>query len=328
MPKGRSLDTTTLERRPISHPRVSVITIFLNAEEFLAEAIESVLAQTFCDWEYLLVDDGSTDASTAIAKDYVARYPEKIRRLEHPAHINRGMSATRNLGLRHALGDYVAFIDADDVWMPSKLADQVAILDAHPEVGMVCGMVIYWSSWSVGNDTVRPTGHLQDLVVYPPEASLALYPLGSAPHSPCPSDMMVRTGSARALGGFEEQFTAQNQLYEDQAFLAKLYLAAPVYFSSKIWLKYRQHDDSCVATVNAVGRYHDVRLYFLNWFEAYLETKQNPDRLVLAALQRALRPYRKPRIHYLLALPSKVRNRYHSLRSLLGRMIRTLPQHH
>ena len=173
----------------------------------------------------------------------------------------------------------------------------------------------------MGNDIVLPTGHRQDMVVYPPEASLALYPLGNA-NAPCPSDMMIRTNSARALGGFEEDFTA---MYEDQAFLAKLYLAAPVYFSSEIWLKYRQHADSCVATAYETGRYHDARLRFLNWFEAYVAKKQTADRLVLAALRRALRPYRKPRINYLLGLPSKLKNRYRSLSSFVSRTISMKP---
>jgi hypothetical protein len=190
-----------------------------------------------------------------------------------------------------------------------------------PRSEWCAGRVIYWSSWSVGNDIVLPTGHRQNSAVYPPEASLALYPLGTGT-APCPSDIMVRTSSARALGGFEEQFTGQNQLYEDQAFLAKLYLAVPVYFSNEIWLKYRLHPNSCVATVRAMGKYHDVRRYFLDWYEAYLTNKQNPDRLVLAALHRALRPYRKPHIHHLFALPSKLRNRYHGMRNLVGRIIR------
>jgi glycosyltransferase involved in cell wall biosynthesis len=311
----------TPERRLIGDCQVSVITAFLNAEKFLTEAIESVLAQTFDGWEYLLVDDGSTDGSTVVANDYAARHPEKIRYLEHPGHTNRGVCAARNLGLSHAQGSYVAFLDADDVWMPSKLADQVAILDAHPDLGMVCGGAIYWSSWSGGNDVIHPSGHQQDLIVYPPETSLALYPLGRAT-PPCPSDIMLPTNCARALGGFEEQFTAQNQLYEDQAFLAKVYLAAPVYFSSKIWLKYRTHADSCVGRVHAAGKYQEVRLYFLNWFEEYLENKRNPNHRVRAALHRALRPYRKPRTHYLLTLPSKLRKKFRGLRELVDGIVR------
>src|SRR5215211_5603498 len=94
-----------------SKPRVSAIIIFLNAEKFIEEAIESVFGQTYDDWELLLVDDGSTDYSTQIALRYAEHYPEKVRYLEHPGHENRGMSAARNLGLSHARGEYVAFLD-------------------------------------------------------------------------------------------------------------------------------------------------------------------------------------------------------------------------
>ena len=282
MHKAMLMARATDDDHKTCRPRVSIITIFLNAEKFLSEAIDSVLAQTFEDWEYLLVDDGSNDASTAIAKDYEAQHPEKIRYLEHSGHINKGMSAARNLGLEQARGEYLAFLDADDVWTASKLADQIAILDTYPEIGMLCGSANYWSSWTGGHDIVLRTGHKQDAILRPPEVSLALYPLGTAT-APCPSDMIVRTCLARTLGGFEEQFTA---MYEDQAFLAKLYLEAPVYFSSEVWIKYRQHTDSCVASVNDAGKYHEVRLYFLNWFEAYLKKKSKVDRRVLAALDQ------------------------------------------
>jgi glycosyltransferase involved in cell wall biosynthesis len=306
MPNEKIFGTAFPDRHRDDRPRVSVITIFLNAEKFLIEAIGSVLAQSFDDWEYLLVDDGSNDTSSAIARSYSEKYPGKIRYLDHPGHVNRGMSAARNLGIQNARGNYIAFIDADDVWMISKLADQVAFLDAHSEIAMVCGTVIYWSSWSTGRDVVVPTGHRQDIAIYPPEASLALYPFGKA-DAPCPSDMMLRTSLVRALDGFEERFTG---MYEDQAFLAKLYLAAPVYFSSKTWLKYRQHSDSCVSTAHETGKYRDTRLLFLNWFETYTGNMKDPDRFILAALRRAFRPYRNPRIHYLVSLPTKLKNRF------------------
>jgi glycosyltransferase involved in cell wall biosynthesis len=306
-----------------SCPRVSIITIFLNAEKFLPEAVDSVLAQTFEDWEYLLVDDGSNDASTAIAKRYEAQYPEKIRYLEHPGHFNRGMSAARNLGLEQARGQYVAFVDADDVWTASKLADQIAILETYPAIGMLSGSANYWSSWSGGHDVVIRTGHKRDTILYPPEASLALYPLGGTT-SPCPSDILVCTRLAKMVGGFEEHFTGPNQMYEDQAFLAKIYLEAPVYFSSKVWISYRQHADSCVASVSRAGKYHEVRLYFLNWFEAYLKNKPKIDCRIFAALDRALRPYRRPRVDYLLKLPSRLSEQKGRLRSLVGRVARRL----
>ncbi|WP_293084415.1 glycosyltransferase family A protein, partial [Moorena sp. SIO4A1] len=129
-------------------PLVSTIIIFLNPEPFLQETIESVFAQTYDNWELLLVDDGSTDGSTEIALQYARQYPEKVRYLEHEGHQNRGMSATRNLGIRHAKGEYIAFLDADDIWLPNTLAEQVVLLNAHPEAAMVYGPIQWWYSWT------------------------------------------------------------------------------------------------------------------------------------------------------------------------------------
>src|SRR5215217_4669680 len=130
-----------------SKPLVSVVIIFLNAEKFIEEAIESVFAQTYDNWELLLVDDGSSDDSSQIDLRYAERYPEKVRYLEHPAHQNRGMSASRNLGIRHAKGEYISFLDADDVWFAHTLEQQLAVLSSHPEAGMVYGSSLYWFGW-------------------------------------------------------------------------------------------------------------------------------------------------------------------------------------
>src|SRR5258707_1101776 len=92
--------STELNSRARTPPRVTVITIFLDAERYLDEAIMSVLRQDLPDWELLLVDDGSSDRSTTIALDYTQRFPDKIIYLEHEGHANRGMSASRNLGIR------------------------------------------------------------------------------------------------------------------------------------------------------------------------------------------------------------------------------------
>src|SRR5215203_3938514 len=127
---------------------VSSVMIFLNAEKFIEEAIESVFAQTYDNWELLLVDDGSSDDSSQIALRYAERYPERVRYLEHPGHQNRGMSASRNLGVSQAKGEYIALLDADDVWLPRTLEQQAIILDSHPEAGMVYGSAQYWYGWT------------------------------------------------------------------------------------------------------------------------------------------------------------------------------------
>ncbi|WP_369726005.1 glycosyltransferase family 2 protein [Bradyrhizobium sp. LLZ17] len=131
-------------------PKVSCIIIVYNGEEFLGEAVESVLAQSFADWELLIVDDGSTDSSRGIAQRFAQAFPGNIRSLCHADGRNHGMSSTRNLGLSHARGDYVAFLDADDVWLPNKLMAQVAVLDAQPDVGATYGRALIWHSWVEG----------------------------------------------------------------------------------------------------------------------------------------------------------------------------------
>ena len=83
------------------------------------------------------MDDGSTDASAGLSKQYAEKYPEKVRYLEHPGHLNRGRPRLRNLGIQHTAGEYIAFLDADDVWLPQKLEQQVAVLNEEPKAAMV-----------------------------------------------------------------------------------------------------------------------------------------------------------------------------------------------
>jgi hypothetical protein len=108
---------------------------------------------------------------------------------------------------------------------------------------------------------------------------------------------MMRRSALDRVGGFEEGFTGPLQLYEDQAFLAKLFVHGTVFFSDRVWLDYRLHDESCTATVNRAGLQPEVRHYFLNWFERYLtSTRFRHDPRVRWALFKALRPYRHPKI--------------------------------
>lgn len=280
----------------MASPRVSVISTFLNAGKYLAETIESVLAQDYDDFELLLVDDGSSDESTTIARDYAAQEPGRVKYLEHAGHANRGTCASRNLGVRQSRGAFLAFVDADDRWRPSKLSEQVALLDQMPEVDAICGSVSYWASHKGGEDRIVPTGHVQNRPVAPTEALLHLYPLGTAA-PPCPSDLLMRRSIVEAIGGFEESFTGPLQLYEDQAFLAKFFLQGTIYFDHRVWLDYRLHDESCGARVVREGLYDDVRRHYLEWLEDYLDSngRRNEVKLRLALI-RALFPYRHPRM--------------------------------
>ena len=277
-------------------PTLSVICVFYNAADYLSEAIESVLAQDFADFELLLVDDGSTDGSDGIARAFAENNPDKVRCLAHPATVNRGISASRNLGLAQARADIVAFIDADDRWTSGKLREQLAIFERFPALDAVCGTVRYWRSWAGGEDEMIRSGHAQDRVIHPPEALLRMYPLGTAA-APCPSDLMLRRAKVLALGGFEEAFPT---MYEDQAFLAKLYLEGTIYCAGSHWLDYRLHDESCMARAISEGRYPEVRERFLRWFAGYVRSRPNPPLRVRLAIEKALLRYRLPRLVRLL----------------------------
>jgi glycosyltransferase involved in cell wall biosynthesis len=257
----------------------------LNAQPFLREAVESVLAQSFMGWELLLVDDGSTDGSAAIAQAYARQFPEKIRYLEHPGHENRGASATRNLGIRHAQGEFLALLDADDVWLPHKLEQQVALLDAHPEAGILYGKTLFWRSWT-GQAADRERDYMPFLgvpvnTILPPPELLIRCLLGTAA-SPGTCSILVRRELVERVGGFEEQF---RRIHTDGAFYTKIFCTAPVYVANYCWDKYRLHPNSCTSTVARSGKDRAELGAYLAWTAAYIEKHG----LETPELQRALR---------------------------------------
>src|SRR5688572_5710594 len=134
--------------KPNAQSLVSIILCYYNEEKFLAEAVKSVIGQTYTNWELFLVDDGSSDQSAAIANGFADDYRGKIFCLHHPCHRNEGLSASRNLGIDQAQGEYVAFIDADDVWDAEKLTYQLTIFKRHPDVTVILESSLYWNSWS------------------------------------------------------------------------------------------------------------------------------------------------------------------------------------
>jgi glycosyltransferase involved in cell wall biosynthesis len=170
--------------------RVSVIIPTYNRAWCLKEAVDSVMAQSYRDVEVILVDDGSTDGTAAM----VAAWDVPLRFLSQQ---NRGVSAARNLGLRSARGNLVAFLDSDDLWLPDKLARQVAFFDAHPEA-LICQTGETWIRRGVRVNPRhrhrKPSGRIF-------EASLALCLVS-------PSAVMMRRGLLEEVGGFDESLPA------------------------------------------------------------------------------------------------------------------------
>ena len=251
-------------------PRVSVITIFLNEERFLSEALESVLTQTMEDWELLVVDDGSSDGSSEIARSY-ARADRRIAYLEHPGRENRGMSASRNLGLARARGEVVALLDADDVWFSDTLDRQLAILESQPIAAMVCGTAEWWHSWAGAQtsggdswDVVAVRAGYRSSPLPPPRFATTVIADGAA--VPCPSTVAVRTDVLRRLGGFEDAFRG---LYEDQVLYVKVGLDYPVAVTRECLGHYRQHDRQACVVAGREGTAAAARERFLQWTRDY-----------------------------------------------------------
>jgi glycosyltransferase involved in cell wall biosynthesis/peptidoglycan/xylan/chitin deacetylase (PgdA/CDA1 family) len=274
---------------------VSVIIIFLDGEKFIREAIDSVFSQTFQDWELLLVDDGSTDSSTETARRCASSHPGKVRYLEHDGHRNLGPSAARNLGVRNARGEFAAFLDCDDVWLPQKLERQLAILQSHPDAGIVFGASEYWRSWmdhegAPQPDSIPDLGICEDTLFQPRDLVYLLHPLGEGT-APCPSDLLIRRRIMERVGGFEEEFRGVYRVYEDQAFLVKVYLHACVFVSGESWTRYRIHRDSCMSAFQVAGHFPTARLFFLEFLKRYLEAEGVQDVRIWTLLRKALRQF-------------------------------------
>jgi len=127
----------------MSKPRVSVVIPVRNGKDYLQEALDSVLEQSFTDLELLLIDDGSID-------DDYDRYALQDERIRVIHLTGTGVSRARNVGMAQSRGDLIAFLDADDVWFPGKLLAQVEYFDSHPEAGVVYGKFIRWPALPEG----------------------------------------------------------------------------------------------------------------------------------------------------------------------------------
>jgi glycosyltransferase involved in cell wall biosynthesis len=233
----------------------------------------------------LLVDDGSTDASPEIAQRLARANPGQVRYLTHPQRTNRGMSASRNLGLATASGEFVGFLDADDVWLPEKLAEQIAIMEREVNAGLIYGRTLIWNSWSTvqtaRNDFFYDMGVALDCLHLPPTLLEVL--LLNKAQSPTTCNALMRRWLFDHVGGFEESF---HGMFEDQVFFSKAFLHTPVYVADRVWAKYRQHPDSCSTISATTDRDEQARLHFLRWVRTYLKRQQITDASIWRMLRR------------------------------------------
>lgn len=116
--------------------KVSIITASYNYENYIKETIESVIAQTFQDWEMVIVDDGSKDNSVEIIKSYCEK-DSRIKLYQHKNGLNRGLPETVKLGIEKAKGEWIAFLESDDTITPDYLEEKFKIAEKYPEIGFI-----------------------------------------------------------------------------------------------------------------------------------------------------------------------------------------------
>lgn len=283
-------------------PTVSIVMIFLDAARFMREAVESILDQDYRDYELILVDDGSSDSSTQIAKNYAARFPDFVHYTEHEGHANRGMSASRNHGVAISRGRLITFLDSDDIWLPGRLSHFVAMAERFPEAGMVYGPTLYWYSWAKNDprevdvpDHADFEGALNlpvETLICPPVALRGFLESGGG-CLPGIGSLMIRREAFDSVGGFEPGFRG---LYEDQVFLSKMTALHPVVALAELLDYYRQHSDSCCHRAIGTGDYHPdgphpARAVYLRWLHGYLRQVGINDLALARALRTELWPY-------------------------------------
>lgn len=213
----------------MNHPPVSVIVPAYNAEAHLAEALESVLAQSYRPMDVIVVDDGSTDRTAEIVK----RFSE----VRYVSQQNSGPSAARNRGIALAQADYVAFLDADDVWEPEKLSEQMSVVQEHGNAGLVFADMRHFEECQETQPSMfSKYGLNREFFGDRPLVKDAVAKLVRANFIPT-SSVLANKQVVLKAGGFD----AQLRKAEDWDLWLRMALLAPVGYSPKVLVKKRVH---------------------------------------------------------------------------------------
>ena len=211
----------------LSDPKVSVLMAVYNGEKYLRQAVNSVLTQTFTDFEFVLIDDGSTDSSPQILRDY-AQADARIRLVSRP---NKGLTKTLNEGLHLARAPYIARMDSDDICLPERFARQVEFLDAHPKVLLVGAQV---ELIDPDGDPISLKHGIENTAE---EIDEALLNKGWPLVHPA---VMMRRDAVLAIGGYCEKYITN----QDHDLFLRLSETGPLANLPEPLLQYRQHFES------------------------------------------------------------------------------------
>lgn len=212
-------------------PRISVVMSVYNGQAYLMEAIESILNQKFGDFEFLIVDDASTDDTPKILQRFAAGDP-RIRILTHTE--NRGLTASLNHALQQAQGKYIARQDADDVSLPHRLGDQIALLDQNSNVVLVSGNLILIDAHGT------PIGYLERAA----SPNMIRWKMLFYNHVSAHSQVMFRRQAALDCGGYDEALPYS----QDYNLWRRMLGQGDIWIAPKVWVHFRQHGDSISQT--------------------------------------------------------------------------------
>lgn len=204
-------------------PRVSVIIPTYDSASFVAEAIESVLRQSYADYEIIVADDGSTDTT----REVLERFGDKITFLNLP---HRGICATRNAAITKSRGEFIALLDSDDIWEPDKLELQVAYMDTHPEFALVYSYSTNFTGTEEGSVSLVKKIDFEGFVF------TDLFTKGSFANS----TILMRRSVFNEVGGYDESLTAMED-YELNLRISQKYQIGRV---SRSLLRRRIHPGS------------------------------------------------------------------------------------
>lgn len=255
---------------PEESPRVTVVIATNRGGPYLAEGVASVRAQTFVDWELIVVDDGAPAAVGTVLDELVAGDPRA--RVHHQR--NMGLSVSRNVGAMLGRGEYVTYLDDDDVWHPDRLAVQVAALDAHPEA-----LFCYSSGWVMTADGVRT-----DVPWLPTGLSRWPYLRGEE-DLPRITSMTMRRDAVLRYGGFNPSF----HYCEDDEFTLRMLLYGELTSVPDELIGYRRHGGNTSGTNPLLRQLTDERIRLLQLWAA--EGTRDPQ--LIGAAKRNLALFRR-----------------------------------
>ena len=208
-------------------PTVSVLMTVYNGRRYLPSAIDSILAQTYRDFEFLIIDDGSKDDSARI----LARYARRDGRVRAISRENKGLTRSLNEGIQRVRGKYVARMDSDDVSLPARLEKQVQFLDGHADhvlVGCRCTLI---------DPAGYPICEKRDVVLDHEQIDESLMKMGWPLVHPA---VMIRTAALRQIGGYDERYRTN----QDHDLFLRLAEVGKLANLPEVLLLYRQHFES------------------------------------------------------------------------------------